>query len=527
MIEVSQDIDVNNENYERPIQWDEYEKIINNEWTALMNSKKTTVADVKAFIVQHPSMLLNPIESIMAGTDPRFPAIVLNPILPAFTGPQPDFLSIGANSLSINANFFILGNPQVKQTCNNFKIPEVSKTIDNICEWEAWFRDSKNCLDFYDFYNMSNPEYKWLTFNHNYFYIFGRRAGGVDGKLANLRNSKFNGNKRNMSYYRLCPNRSLYGLYCVEPNNNGFKVISIPPTLEWASNYGTGFNSPFIYNFKEMDIAIKENKYITEIRRTYLLSTCLKHIEDAKKKHDSGKDIRFTGSKDIRTESTESINRKRRISLLDGERVKNTFYKSGDFWTITYEEKDTFHLKNLDGLNYIHVLLANPDKDIFVTDLMKQTGKKLNQSDFRGPNQNEVNKEELKSVSNSESKGFNVKSRNDIYDDEYKKEIQEKISELMRDKEDAENFGTDENVAKIQNAIDDLVKEIKASKKGAKFANEYKTIATAVYNSINRAYTKIKDKDESLWRHLKNCIKTGKDLSYKPDKKMDWELKIF
>ncbi len=516
----SKDID---EEHGSPMQWDEYETLINGEWADLMKNKKTSVEDVKTFLTRHPCMLpMNPV-----GAEPGFPALILNPILPTYTGTKPDFLLISINSKTIYANFFMLGNPLVKLNYNNFNIPEVSKTIDYIYKWEAWFRDGNNCMDFLYLYRMS--DYKGLSFKQNYFYIFGRRTNVVDGELANLRDSKFNGNKEDMSYDRLSPNRLLDYLCCVKPLNNSFKVKSVPPTLESLCPYDPEHNNKSICSFEEMDIAIEENKYVNEKRKAYLINTCSKQIEDAKKKTASSDNQKLScvTSKDKYNESIRVINRKAKTSLLSGERKKNTFCKSGESWIIRYEENDGFIINNSDGLNYIHVLLDNTDKDIFVTDLIKQAGTNSNQSDYRGPRQSDIENEDDQDIPNVKGRGFNGIYKDDIYDSKSKEDMKEEISALIRDKENEEKLGNYEKAAEIQNAIEFCAKEIKASKKGAKFASEYKGETVKVKNAINRAYKKIKDQDESLCRHLKNCIKTGVYSSYKPDKRMDWDLNIF
>lgn len=205
------------------------------------------------------------------------------------------------------------------------------------------------------------------------------------------------------------------------------------------------------------------------------------------------------------------------LASIPPAKDENVFRWCGGTWQMKFDNKEIY-LPDSFGLRYIHHLLKHPNREIHVNDLKQIT----------------ANAEEAKQL--LKSKGKNVGTaeglketniKHDLLDQDAIVEYNNRIKQLKREKEDAEELGNDEKVAKIQEEIETIEGELKSSMgiggTSRKFTDATEKNRVAITNCIRDALCKLEKKHPSLQEHLK-AIETGEKCAYKPENNIDWNL---
>lgn len=175
----------------------------------------------------------------------------------------------------------------------------------------------------------------------------------------------------------------------------------------------------------------------------------------------------------------------------------------GEYWDIVYDER-SIHPKNSKGLEYIHYLLSNPEREIHVLQIV--------------------------SVDENLSKGLS-KNTGTLLDNLATKQLKDQYENLEEELADKKIPKSDERIAGIKEEMEKITKILTAGldKRGQprKFADEAERTRKAVSKAIKESLVKIKDKKEgnpALWNHFDNTLRTGTYCSYKPEHPMNWQL---
>lgn len=175
----------------------------------------------------------------------------------------------------------------------------------------------------------------------------------------------------------------------------------------------------------------------------------------------------------------------------------------GEYWDIVYDEK-SIHPKNSKGLEYIHYLLSNPEREIYVLQIV--------------------------GVDENLSKGLS-KNTGTLLDNRTTEQLKGRYKDLEEELEDKEIPKSDGIIAEIEEEMEKIKKAFTSGldKRGQprKFANVADRARKAVSKAIKESLVKIKDKKEgnpALWNHFDNTLHTGTYCSYKPEHPMNWQL---
>jgi hypothetical protein len=204
------------------------------------------------------------------------------------------------------------------------------------------------------------------------------------------------------------------------------------------------------------------------------------------------------------------------------------FVLSDEVWAVSYEDK-TINLQNSKGLQYIHYLMENPNKEITAIQLVREMKKSTLTKGVVYKNLNEDQLEgqlieEGLALASSDAIG-------EIIDSEAIKDYKDRIQKLERELDDAEELSKDEEAATIKGEIEQVNKQLTAglNKHGQlrKTPHEAEKARKAVSKVINKSLDKIKDDTNGhpvLWKHFHCSLTIGALCSYKPEKPIPWSL---
>jgi hypothetical protein len=193
------------------------------------------------------------------------------------------------------------------------------------------------------------------------------------------------------------------------------------------------------------------------------------------------------------------------------------FRQEGDVWAIGYGG-ELFRLKDAKGLRYMAHLLAQPGREVHVTELV--TSAADDGSPPRAP-----------AISSPSEEGLSVKDlgdAGDVLDAKAKAEYRSRLEDLREELEEAERFNDPERAARAQWEIDMLADQLSAAVglggRSRKAASAAERARVNVRNSITSSLKAIRQHDEALWRHLSNAIRTGTFCAYEPETEVTWQL---
>lgn len=188
-----------------------------------------------------------------------------------------------------------------------------------------------------------------------------------------------------------------------------------------------------------------------------------------------------------------------------------SFIRGGDYWEVTFAER-TARLKDVKGNRYLATLLAHPGREFLALEL---AGGTLGLSRER---QGDV--------------GLTGKTPDgeEILDEAAKNAYRRRLRDLQDDLEEARNFVDHERVARAQEELEFLGRELSAAVglggRDRKAASATERARMAVTRAIRGAIDRIDREMPRLGGHLAASIKTGTYCSYSPDPnaEIDWQI---
>jgi len=183
----------------------------------------------------------------------------------------------------------------------------------------------------------------------------------------------------------------------------------------------------------------------------------------------------------------------------------NTFRREGDYWSVTYEGH-TVRVRDLKGMRYLARLLADPDREYHVLDLVAaETG-----SDAQ--------------ADSSQAAGLpraGIGDAGESLDAQAKDAYRRRLAEIDDDLEQAHTIGDAERAAQANAERDFLVQELaRAFGLGGRdrpAASASERARAAVTRAVRQAMTRIAEHHPQLGHHLSRTIHTGTYCAYAPD----------
>jgi hypothetical protein len=183
------------------------------------------------------------------------------------------------------------------------------------------------------------------------------------------------------------------------------------------------------------------------------------------------------------------------------------FRREADYWVLSYEGK-TVRLRHLKGFALIACLLRYPGRRFLAADLAVSAG--------------EDSQKEISSANQMDS--------SPLLDTKAKASYRERLQQLREDLDEARSFNDQARVAKSENEIAFLTRELARALgifgRDRTFPSDSERARLRVTNSIRAAIRKICTAHSLLGRHLANSIKTGSFCSYVPESSVEenWQV---
>ncbi len=247
-------------------------------------------------------------------------------------------------------------------------------------------------------------------------------------------------------------------------------------------------------------------------------------------------DLFFENDPDMTLECAEKIQERKLLqSNLDKEQMNRMeslgtlqpsdyeFIVNGEYWKITYEGK-TINLKGSIGLQYIHYLLGNPEKEFYALELVHVIKRNLLSDDENV--YKKMDKEQRDGQLTED--GITKKNTIEHLDKEAIAQYEESYNDLKKELNDKEMLPSDERAEEITNQIDRIKKELTAGcdKRGKprKLSGTTEKARKAISKAVNNSLDKVQKTHPVLWKHFQNTLIIGISSSYKPEKPIHWNL---
>ena len=253
------------------MQWEECQERVRAEWNQFLHETDPhDEAPFQNFLERYPNLLPGPYgtpRSLYHG--PLFDAVFAQPELPGFRAKRPDFLLFEQDSATVYAVLIEIEAP-AKPWCTRAGTPSamLTKAIDQLRDWKAWFSDPINILTFRKLYGV-DEEIDIRRFVQHYVLIYGRRkeANQMES-FARKRHDLAGTDEFFMTYDRLEPNGGAD--FTVKLDRSGpdttLRVISVLPTLNLEKH-----RAIWLSTLPGAEEAIRSNPLIPDTRKEFLL----------------------------------------------------------------------------------------------------------------------------------------------------------------------------------------------------------------------------------------------------------------
>jgi hypothetical protein len=197
------------------------------------------------------------------------------------------------------------------------------------------------------------------------------------------------------------------------------------------------------------------------------------------------------------------------------------------FWTITYEGQ-TLRLRDFKGLSYIALLLEHPGEEFHATSLVTGVDSGNGTEDFEA--RAELGAMTREQLAERHLRAGASEDAGEMIDAQAKAAYRRKLEELREELEEAKEFRNPERIAKAEDEIEALNKELsRGIGRGGRHRRAGSTSERArlsVTSAIKVAIERVAQKHSRLAAHLTASIRTGTYCCYRPDPQSnaDWHF---
>lgn len=192
----------------------------------------------------------------------------------------------------------------------------------------------------------------------------------------------------------------------------------------------------------------------------------------------------------------------------------STFRREGDYWEVSFEGL-TVRVRDLKGMRHLARLLAEPDRELHVLDLVAAESGRDHGVEVPGE------LDFAPSVLGDAGEAIDVRAR-----DAYRR----RLTEIDEDIEQARALGDGERLAQSETERDFLLRELASAyglggrpRRGASASERARA---AVTRAVRNAMSRIEEHHPALGEHLDRTIQTGTYCAYRPDPRapVGWRL---
>jgi tetratricopeptide (TPR) repeat protein len=192
--------------------------------------------------------------------------------------------------------------------------------------------------------------------------------------------------------------------------------------------------------------------------------------------------------------------------------VQSVFRREGDYWLLIFDGQ-TARVRNLKGMHYLARLLAEPEREFHVLDLVAaETGSAVRNT--RGTARD----------------GADVGDAGELLDTQAKEAYRRRLAEIDEDMDDAHASGDALRSEQAASERDFLIRELSRavglSGRGRRAGSASERGRVAVTRAIRQSMSRIDEHHPRLGEHLARTIRTGTYCSYVPDPRIPAEWKL-
>jgi len=197
---------------------------------------------------------------------------------------------------------------------------------------------------------------------------------------------------------------------------------------------------------------------------------------------------------------------------------KNVFRMRGNVWEVGLAGDDPVPMNDIKGMRYIAYLLGHPEEEFAALDLLRRVDQSWTPD----------SPERQAAAMDSPGMTTGMASPDPVADRESLANLDGELgkarADLLSAQQNRDSAREDEARQLIQKL--EQVEAVMRGRRGRSrtFREDNERARTAVSKAIHRALKKMEGKCGGAHRHLKNSLRTGSVLSYKPEAPIDWEL---
>jgi hypothetical protein len=183
------------------------------------------------------------------------------------------------------------------------------------------------------------------------------------------------------------------------------------------------------------------------------------------------------------------------------------FAKKG-MWSLRFVGKDTYLEGDLRGAVFIHYLIRHQGHQVYVIRMM---------ADVAGTERKQIN---------AAAEGLSLASGNagELVDEKTIQSCRNRYDSLVAEREHADGDRLAEIHKEIRQIALYLSSALGLGGKSRKALNDVTRVRKRIARVIKITIDKIEEHDPDLARHLRNSIRTNTEMSYIPDRPIDWTL---
>jgi tetratricopeptide (TPR) repeat protein len=187
------------------------------------------------------------------------------------------------------------------------------------------------------------------------------------------------------------------------------------------------------------------------------------------------------------------------------------FRREGDYWSVVFEGR-TVRVRDLKGIRYLARLLAAPDREFHVLDLVATESGAAEGGRKAGPPR------------------LALGDAGEILDEQAKKVYRRRLTEIEDDIEEARALADPERVAQADAERDFLVRELSSAVglggRDRRAGSASERARAGVTRAIRQGIARIAEHHPELGEHLNRTIRTGTFCAYVPDPRIPTEWKV-
>jgi hypothetical protein len=253
-----------------PMSWEEYERRVKAEWTALLDSDEgCTERLIHNFLVKHPSMIPGAYSVTGPSGHGPFPCAVLSESpLSGLGFKVPDFIWLASDSCNFTPVFIEIESP-CKLWFKQDEVPRqnLTQALSQLGSWRAWLNRPESIQIFFSAFKIPDDLRDKKTFRPEFVLIYGRRREFEERpQLARLRSQFEQHGQVVMTFDRLAPASDCCDYISATLRDGRYQALAVPAPMTLGPSLTERLTC-----VEGVEEAIRSNDWISTERRQFLI----------------------------------------------------------------------------------------------------------------------------------------------------------------------------------------------------------------------------------------------------------------